>query len=98
MAGHNMRNIVKTQQLTQTKPLYLLPIEEKGHYLPSQDPKDKVETFGPAQRVSRSKSANDKMPGDSPVRQGKKRKVVMDSNPRVSRSQVREDTIMDEGR
>ncbi|OAQ32580.1 hypothetical protein K457DRAFT_16143 [Linnemannia elongata AG-77] len=62
------------------------------------DPKDKAETFGPAQGVSKSKSANDTMPGDSPVRQGKKRKVVMDSNPRVSRSQVREDTIMDEGR
>lgn len=44
--------------------------------LPSQDRKDKAETVGPAQRISKSKSTNDSMPGDSPVRQGKKRKAV----------------------
>ncbi|KAF9280037.1 hypothetical protein BGZ88_012419 [Linnemannia elongata] len=117
MAGHNMCNIVKTHLLTQTRPLYLQPIDEEGHYpwmedgesnridagtsrgLPSQNPKDKAETVGPTQRVSKRKSTNDSMPGDGSVRQDKKRKAVTDSNPRVSqsrgprkRSQVKKDT------
>jgi hypothetical protein len=73
--------------------------------LPSQDPKDKAESVGPAQSARKRKSTDDSMPGDSPVRQGKKHKAVRDSSPRVrqsrgprKRSQVKRDTIMEEER
>lgn len=117
MAGHNMCNIVKTHLLTQTRPLYLQPIDEEGHYpwmedgesnridagtsrrLPSQNPKDKAETVGPTQRVSKRKSTDDSMPGDGSVRQEQEAQGGDGLEPKSEpiprsqeRSQVKKDT------
>ncbi|KAK3827375.1 MAG: hypothetical protein J3R72DRAFT_457060 [Linnemannia gamsii] len=107
MAGHNMSNIIKTHLLAQTRPLYLQPVDDEGHYpwmedgessridtgsscsLPSKDKAKAVEkavdlkpTVGPVQRGER-KSTDGSMSGDNPVQEGKKRRAVADSKPRM---------------